>query len=286
MYLQIIQALVNGIAIGGLYALMALSLTLIFGVTEILNFAHGDFVVLGSMFAFILFVQFGMNSYLALPLIFIFSLIVGILTYKMTITYAIKAPILNQIVITFGLLLVLENIMALSFGRDYKVLPAPTAISYKIHGIFFALDRYIVLIIAILIALLLIQILDKTHIGLAMRAISEDKVGASLMGINIDRVYLLAWSLGVGIAGIAGSLLAIIFPFNAYSGLGYVLKSFSIVVLGGLGSIGGSILGGFILGIAESLIQTYGSRMLAEIFSYMILIIVLIIKPTGFFGRK
>ena len=192
MYQEFVQALVNGIAIGGLYALMALSLTLIFGVTEILNFAHGDLVVLGSMFAYILFVQFGINPYLALILVFFFSFIVGMISYKILITHAVRAPVLNQIVITFGLLLILENVMALSFGRDYKILPAPTAVSYKISGIYFALDRYIALVIAIAITILLIQLLDKTYTGLAMRAISEDKVGASLMGINVDKTYFLA----------------------------------------------------------------------------------------------
>lgn len=284
---EFLRAIMNGIMVGGIYSLMALSLTLIFGVVNILNFAHGDLVVFGSILSYWLFMSMGMDPLIALIPTFITSLALGALTYFSVIKFAVKASVLDQIVITFGLVLVLEDAMALAFGREYMVLNPPYAsLHYKLGFITISLNKMISFGAAVLITLGLLLILNRTYLGLAMKAVSQDAEMAALMGIDVSRTYLISWTLGVGIASISGTLLALVFPFNAYSGISYVLKSFSIVALGGLGSIVGSIVGGILLGLAETTAELYASRVVAEVISYLILVFVLAVKPTGLFGKR
>ncbi len=285
--LGVIQAIVEGLMVGGIYALMALSLTLIFGVSNILNFAHGDLVVFGSIMSYWLFMSLKMDPLIAIIPTFLVSLILGVATYYGVIKYAVKASVLDQIVITFGLVLILEDSMALIFGREYMILNPPySSVHYTLGLVTISLVKLLSFGAAVLITLGLIFVLNKTYLGLAMKAVSQDSEMASLMGIDISKTYLLSWTLGVGIASVSGTLLALVFPFNAYSGISYVLKSFSIVALGGLGSIVGSIVGGILLGLAETATELYASRVVAEVISYLVLVFVLAVKPTGLFGTR
>ena len=294
MELFFAQAL-NGLIIGLLYALMAIGLSLIFSVLKLVNFAHGECYMMGAFISYYLSTLFGLN-----PILSVFLSMVAVFFIGITIQYLFLRPIYTgaverkdeyAILITFGLGIFLQNLAMSVFGPWTK--KSPDFISGITPMGFLTVDnnRLFVSTVAIIIMLVLLLVIGKTFIGKALRAVSQDRDAAAIVGINPHRMNMLAFGIGVTLAGGAGALIGPIFLISPVMGIIPGIKSFVIIVLGGMGSIRGAIIGSLLLGEIESLGSIYlldPTRGLAykNAFGVLLLAIVLLIKPTGLFGEK
>lgn len=284
---DIIQVIVAGLLIGGMFSLIAIALNVVFGVMEIVNFAHGSFVMLGMYFAYWLSVLFHIDPYIAIflgvPVFFIF----GVCVQKILINRVLNAPPINQFLLTLGLMLFLDNLALLLWKPDYRTIKASyTASVINIGGIDISITRLVAFGIMVVSVLVLRQFLAKTYLGKAIRATAEEREGASLVGIDVPRVYLLTFGLSSALAGIAGISIISFFYVFPYVGVYFVITAYIVVVLGGLGSFMGALIGGLIIGVSESLagLYLYGSLKMAV--PLVIFIIVLLFRPSGIFAGK
>ncbi len=277
--------LLSGILLGGIYSLVSIGLNLIFGVVRIVNFAQGEFVMLAMYATFFLFSFFGVGPYYAIfivaPLLFVFGLVVQRLVLQ---------PLQNepnmQIFATFGLLIMFENIiLALTRGQGYSLTGSLSSSVVEILGLKANVARVIVFIAATLIALGLMLFLQRTMAGKAVRAVIQDRQAARLMGINVERTYLLTFGMGAALAGVAGALLAPIYTLSPYIGGNFILAAFAVVVLGGLGSVPGAYLGGLMVGLLESFSGYYIDPALKQAIWFVIFVVVLVVRPSGLMGQ-
>ncbi|MBI5966866.1 MAG: branched-chain amino acid ABC transporter permease [Deltaproteobacteria bacterium] len=280
------QVIANGILTGGLYALIAVGLTLIFGVMRVINFMHGETLMLGSYLTYFLFTLYGLDPFLSLPLA-IFSLFtLGVAIQRFFINPVIDAPHLNQILLTFGLVLIIQNLALILWSGNYVSMTTHySGISIKLGPISLGLTRLLGLVIAIFLTVLLTLALKRTEWGKSVRAVTQDREAAMLMGVNVNRVNMLAFGVGSAIGGAGGMVTSMIMYIFPLVGMLFVLKAFAIVVLGGFGSIAGAVVGSLILGLTESIVTNYvpsGSGW-AEGVSFVILILILVLRPKGLF---
>jgi branched-chain amino acid transport system permease protein len=283
----ILQATVSGLLMGGVYGLIALGLTLIFGVMKIINFAQGSLMMLGMYVSYWVFVLFGIDPYLSIFISFVILFIIGVLTQIFLIEPIIDTPHHNPLLVTLGLYLFLDNMALLIWSPDFRVTKVSyAAATFMIQDIIFSFPRLMAFLFAFVVAFLLYLFLKKTDVGKAIRAISDEKVGAMLMGINVKRINIITFGIGSACAGIAGSIIVPFFHVEPTVGDRFVITAFVVVVLGGLGNFIGALVGGIILGVCEALgaILLPGSFKLLVI--YMIFFLVLLFKPTGLFGRR
>ncbi len=280
------QVMVNGILTGGLYSLIAVGLTLIFGVMRVINFVHGETLMIGSYLTYFLFTLYGIDPFLSLPLAIFVLFSFGAAIQRFFINPVIDAPHFNQILLTFGLVLILQNLALIFFTGNYISMTTNySAISLKLGPIRLGLARLMGFGIAIALTILLSLALKRTEWGKSVRAVTQDREAAMLMGVNVDRVNILAFGVGSAMGGAAGVVTSMIMYTFPLIGMLFVLKAFAIVVLGGFGSIAGAVVGSLILGLTESLVTNYlpnGSGW-AEGVSFLILIVILIIRPKGLF---
>jgi branched-chain amino acid transport system permease protein len=280
------QVIANGILTGGLYALIAVGLTLIFGVMRIINFMHGETLMLGSYLTYFLFTLCGVDPFLSLPLAICALFVLGVTIQRFFISPVIDAPHLNQILLTFGLVLIIQNLALILWSGNYISLTTRySAISLKFGPLRVGLTRLLGLIIAIVLTVLLTLALRRTEWGKAVRAVTQDREAAMLMGVNVNRVNMLAFGVGSAMGGAGGVVTSMIMYVFPLVGILFVLKAFAIVVLGGFGSIGGAVVGSLILGLTESLVTNYvpsGSGW-AEGVSFVVLMVILVIRPKGLF---
>ena len=280
------QVIANGILTGGLYALIAVGLTLIFGVMRIINFMHGETLMLGSYLTYFLFTLCGVDPFLSLPLAICALFVLGVAIQRFFISPVIDAPHLNQILLTFGLVLIIQNLALILWSGNYISLTTRySAISLKFGPLRVGLTRLLGLIIAIVLTVLLTLALRRTEWGKAVRAVTQDREAAMLMGVNVNRVNMLAFGVGSAMGGAGGVVTSMIMYVFPLVGILFVLKAFAIVVLGGFGSIGGAVVGSLILGLTESLVTNYvpsGSGW-AEGVSFVVLMVILVIRPKGLF---
>lgn len=271
-----LQALAAGILIGGLYGLVSVGLSLIFGVLRIVNFAHGEFVMLGMYGAYVLQGALGLDPLVSLlilgPVFFVF----GALVQHLLLRRVLAAPDLAQIFLTVGLSIVLANAALLVFGADYRGVSVPYGDAYLSFGaIILPWTRIIAFAGAAILAGLLTLFLSRTDLGRAMRAAAQDREVAMLLGIDPDRVFLVAFGLGAALAAAAGVLLVTFFPVSPTAGTQFGLIAFVVVILGGLGSLGGALAAGFVVGVVESLGRFYlqADWALILVFSVMLLVL-------------
>lgn len=280
------QALVNGILLGGMYAACAAGFSLAFGVMGVINLSHGDFVMLGAFLTYWLFILFGMDPFLTLPLTLAFLFLLGFLLQKFALNRLIGAPPIMSYLLTFGFHLVLSSLALRAWTADYRTLNTPYAgINLILFEIVIPYSRLASFLLAMVLFGGLQALLHRTEIGRAIRATAQDWEMARLTGVRIFRVYALTFALAAGITGVAGALVAqtlVIFP---QMGLPFTITAFCVVVLGGLGYVQGALWGGFILGIIESLTTTYLTAGLSLAITFILLLIFLVVKPGGIFGK-
>jgi branched-chain amino acid transport system permease protein len=285
------QTLILGVLVGALYALVALGLSLVFGVTKFLNVAHGELLMFGGYASFWVFSLLGVDPFLTIPTTLISLTLIGAIIYRLVFVRMVKLPeetkIKNTLLVGFGLSVVLQN-LALRFwtADDRGITASYSSVAFTVLGVRFPLVRLATLLTALVFLLALHLFLRKTYTGKAIRATVQDWEAATLMGIDIHRVYFLAFVLGAALAGVAGTLVAVNYSIEPSMGLNWTLKALIVMVLGGLGSITGTLVGGLLLGLTESVTSLLISNNYREVAGLVLFILILFFRPQGLFGTK
>lgn len=285
------QNLVYGILMGALYGLAAVGLSLVFGVTKFLNVAHGEFLMLGGYSSFWLFALWKVDPFISLPAAVVFLLVVGAIFYQLLFSRMVKlsegAKIQNTMLIGFGISLILQNVALQLWTADTRsITTAYSGAVYAIAGVRLPLVRVASMVIAFVLVVALQLFLRRTYTGKALRATVENWEAATLMGIDIQRVYFISFVIGAALAGVAGALVSVGYSIDPGMGMSWTLKSLVVMVLGGLGSITGTFVGGIVLGLTESLTGFFLSLTYREVVGLVLFLLVLIFRPQGLFGAK
>jgi len=280
-----LQTTLNGLMTGGVYALVAVGLTLIFGVMKIVNFAQGEFVMLAMYVSWMLATFAHIGPYPGLLIVGAVMFGLGYAAFKFLIVRVIGKPDEAFILLTLGLSIVLQNLVLVIFGAEYFSIDTPIKDeAFHMGGLSLSVPRLIAFLVALLMVAGLSILLNRTDLGRAMRATAESREVATLLGINPIRCFTIAFAVGIVLAGAAGVLLTPMFYVFPGVGTLFNLTAFVVVVLGGMGSVTGALLGGLIIGIVEALSSTYISLDLSQLFTFLIFLAVLFIRPSGLFG--
>jgi len=284
----ILQVLLWGLYSGCIYILLATGLTLIFGVMKIVNFAHGEFLMMGAFVSFWTVSILGLNPYLAIPVAMLAMAALGVATERLCFRPILGTGKLNEILVSLGLILIFQNLVAHFWGNDGKSIRSPLEkLTVPIGQINMPLDYLIIIVLTVFILLGLYFFLNRTRVGRAMRATSEERDAAKLMGINVERIDMLSFGLGCALAALGGGLWAVSGQvFDYQSGSIPAIKAFAVIIIGGLGSIQGAVAGGLIYGIMENFVAYLFGAAWKDATSFLILTLVLVIRPTGLFGEK
>src|SRR3990172_9299886 len=281
------QGLLNGILFGGVYSLMAVGLSLIFGVMRVVNFAHGDMMVWGMYVALVLAERAGNDPYLSFVICAALIFLLGALVQRTLVQQIVEAPHAMQILLMLGVALVLENVALVIFGPDPQRVQSPLTMATLWFGPFFVdMARLATFGVAILLTALLYLFLFRTMLGKMIRAAADNNYGALVIGTDVNRVYVVAFGIGAACVGAAGALVSAFLPFQPASGLSASITSFNIVIIGGMGSLVGAFFGGLLVSVAESMGAVFLSPSLKEIVSFSLLILLLLFRPAGLFGRR
>ena len=281
------QSLISGFLVGGVYALIGVGLTIIFGVMRVINFAHGELLMLGMYLTWVVFTAFGIDPYLCLLVTAPGLFLLGAVLQKVFINRVLNALPQNQILLTIGLGLIMTNSMMLIFTSDYRILTTSySSSSFSLGGISISQPLLYSFLVTSAITATLFWFLQKTDAGQAIRATAQDRDAAQLMGINVRRMSVLAFGLGSALAGTAGALLAPTYYIFPQVGGPFTLKAFVVVVLGGMGSVVGATLGGILIGMTESLAAVYVASGLKELVVYVLFLLILLFRPAGLLGKS
>lgn len=282
-----LQSIISGILIGGVYALIGIGLTLIFGVMRVINFAHGDIQMVGMYLTYLLFTMLGIDPFVSVLISFPLMFLFGGLLQKVFINRVLDAAPENQILLTIGLGLIMSNTVMLIFTSDYKILTTTySSSSFNIGTISISWPLLISFLVTSAITAVLYWFLLKTDTGQAIRATAQDREAAQLMGINVKRISIIAFGLGSALAGTAGALISPTYYIFPQVGGIFTLKAFVIVVLGGMGSVVGATLGGILIGIAESTSAVYIGSGWKDVVVFSLFLLVLLLKPSGLMGKS
>jgi len=281
----LMAALVNGVLTGGVYALVALGLTLIYGVLHIVNFAHGSLLMVGMFAAYMMATKFGIDPYLGLPLVAAFMGALGWLLYRFVIGPVSRGEDRAILLATLGLAVVLDNLALVLFTGDTRQLETDLTFTMaEVGPLLLSVPRLISFSVSLALAVLLWAFMALTDTGRAIRAVAKEPEGAKLMGIRPERIFALAYAIGIACLGAAACLLLPSFYVSPYVGNVFVLVAFTIVVLGGMGSFPGAMIGGLLIGVTESIGGLYLGESLGPIGISAVFIAVLLLRPTGLFG--
>jgi len=279
--------IINGLMFGAIYALVALGLTLIYGVLHIINFAHGAMLMLAMYMAYFLFKIFNIDPYVAIVIVTPAGFVFGYTIYRWGIGKLSGGRDQNILLITLGLSIILENSALVFFSGDQQTISLPYSYeAFDLGFLYLSYPKVISFVASLIICLLLWMLMTLTDLGKAIRAVAKQREGARLVGIDVEHVFAVTFGIGVACLGAAGCMLLPIFYVDPYTGNIFVIVAFTIVVLGGMGSIVGALLGGFIIGITESLGGLILGESLGQVGISLIFILILIFKPTGIFGSK
>ncbi len=286
---RFVDLTISAILLAGLYATMAYGLGLIYGVLRVVNLAHGGVIMAGAYLGWILHLRLGLDPYLSLPLVVALTFGLGVVMYRLLVRHLPRGPAGGpaSLLLLFGVWLVLRNIAYLAFtGNDQAIRTSYSTRSVAFLGTHFSLNRLAVLVAAVVTPALLHLLLKRTYLGRAIRAVAQNADSCTLVGVDVERIYSLTFGLGTALAGLAGLLSATIFAFNPASGSGELLKSFVVVVLGGLGSVFGLGLAALILaGVEVFAILVLPSYLTAAV-GFVMLVLVLVLRPGGLFGQR
>ena len=279
------QVVVSGILSGGLYAMVALGLALIFGVMRVINIAHGPLLMLGAYATFFLYHRFGMNPFLTVPLAMAALFVVGMLLQRSLIFRVVDAPELSSLLLTFGISIALVNLAQLAFTSDLRAVEYITG-AWIVGGLALSKPRVIAFAFAAGVTALAFVFLQRTRLGKAIRATSQSREVAMVCGVDVARIHMITFGLASALAAAGGSLLAVIVAIQPEMGQVWTFKSFLVIVLGGAGNYPGALLGGMLLGLVEQLASLFLTTQLSEVVAYVLLVLVLLVRPTGLLGGR
>jgi len=281
------QAVVSGLLFGGVYSLMAIGLTLIFGVMRIVNFAHGDLMVWAMYLAWLGTTRLGVNPYAGLVGVAAILFVAGFLLQRGLVDRILDAPHEMQILLMLGVALVLENSALVVFGPEpQRVRTALTEAAVWVGPIFIDVGRLLAFAVALALTFAVSLFLYRSDVGRQMRAVADNGYGALVIGTDVRRVAALAFGVGTACVGAAGALVAPLLPFQPPTGLQLSVTSFNIVIIGGMGSLLGAFVGGLLVSVAESLGAVFLNPSMKELVSFSLLVVILLVRPAGIFGRR
>lgn len=286
--MELLQQIINGLALGSVYALLAIGYTMVYGIIKLINFAHGDIYMIGAFAGFYASANLGLSLVPTLLVSMVAAALLGVIIEKIAYKPLRNSPRIALLITAIGMSLLLEHGMRFLVGPNPKPFPDLFPVGTVDIGPLHINGKILLMLgVSAILVLLLQYIIYKTKVGKAMRAASQDMEAASLMGINVNTVISLTFAIGSALAGIAGVLVAITYPtIDPYMGMMPGLKAFVAAVLGGIGSIPGALLGGILMGSIETLTKAYISTSLSDAIAFSLLIIILLVKPTGLLGEK
>jgi branched-chain amino acid transport system permease protein len=279
------QVVISGILAGALYAMVALGLALIFGVMRVINIAHGPFLMLGAYTTYFLYSALGLNPYLSLPASMLVLFLLGMLIQRTLVFRVVDAPELSSLLLTFGISIALVNLAQLAFTSDLRAVEHVTG-SWVLGRLALSKSRTVAFLFAAAITALAFVFLQKTRLGKAIRATSQSREVAMVCGINVDNIHLVTFGLAAALAAAGGTLMSVIVAIQPEMGQIWTFKSFLVIVLGGAGNYPGALLGGMILGLVEQLASLFLTAQLSEAIAYVLLVLVLLVRPTGLLGGR
>ncbi len=284
--LLFLQSLINGLLLGGIYASYSAGFSLIFGVMGVINIFHGEMVMLGAFLTYWIFTFFHIDPFLTIPLSFFSLFLFGYLIQRFVINRVVEAPPMISYILTFGIHLIIAYTALWIWTADFRTVTTRySGFNINMGGIIIPYARLATFIIALMVMAGLYLLLYQSEMGRAIQAAAQDKEIARLMGVNIRKIYAITFGVGAAITGMAGSLISTYFIIFPQMGLPYTIIAFCVVVLGGMGYVPGALWGGLILGVVQSLTATYLNAGLSGAFTFILLFIMLIVRPAGIVGR-
>ncbi len=280
-----LQTLVNGIVLGTLYACLAVGFSLVWGVLNVINMLHGSLIVLGGYLTFFAWHSYGIHPFLALPAVALLLYLVGYVTQFLMINRVIDQPVLTTLTLTFGLDLILYNFMTVYYTATPRRVTLDLG-AINLGGIIIPVDRLLGMVLALALTGLLYLVMRRSRIGRAIVAVRMDTAAAMLMGINVNRIYAITFGIGALMAGATGTIFAMVYPVTTNLSGTYLGKAFVVCVIGGLGSVPGALVGGVVLGIIESFAGQFFGPQHALTVGFVLMLILLVVKPTGLTGIK
>lgn len=284
--LELAQQLFNGLVIGSVYVLIALGLTVIFGILGVAHFAHGSVAMFGGYVTFYFIQRLGLSFFPAMLLAIPVGMLLGVLVERLAYRPVRDDPHINAFIIALGLTLVIEKTNLLLFGADQIVIPTPYRTVYDFAGLAVVELRLYVLLTAVLLVTLMSVLINRTRMGKAVRAVAQNRPAAILMGVDVERVSSVVFAISSALGVAAGALVGALFAVAPGVGEALVIKGFAVLILGGLGSIPGAILGGLVLGVSETLAAGLISSAYKDVIAFLVMIFVLLVKPEGLMGKR
>jgi branched-chain amino acid transport system permease protein len=288
--MSFLNYLINGISLGSVYAIIALGYTMVYGIAKMLNFAHGDVIMVGGFVVFTMSTRMGLSPVLSVLVSIVICTLLGMTIERIAYKPLRNATSLAVLITAIGVSYFLQNLALIIFGSDIKLFTSVVKVKPLVIAdgqITITGETIVTILCCMIIMTVLTLFIKKTKAGQAMLAVSEDKGAAELMGVNVNATISLTFAIGSGLAAIAGVLLCSAYPsLNPYTGSMPGIKAFVAAVFGGIGSIPGALIGGILLGVIESLSKSYISSQMADAIVFSVLIIVLLVKPTGLLGKK
>ena len=286
MVIEILQQMLNGLAIGSVYVVIALGLTVVFGILGIAHFAHGSVSMFGGYLTFFLGSRLGIGFFQAMALAMVAGALIGLLIERLAYRPVRDAPHINAFIIALGLTMMAEGINLLSFGADQVVIRTPYLDVYKLGGVAVSELRLIVILTAVLLIGVVAVLISRTKTGKSIRAVAQNRPAAVLMGVNVNRVSAIVFSVSSALGAAAGALVGALLAIAPGVGESLAVKGFAVLILGGLGSIPGAIVGGVVLGVSESLAAGFVSSAYKDVIAFLVMIVVLLFRPEGLLGKR
>lgn len=284
--IELLQQVLNGLAIGSVYTLVALGLTVVFGILGIAHFAHGSLAMFGGYLTFVFSTTMGMSFFAAIALAMPVGAIMGMLIERLAYRPVRDAPHINAFIIALGLTMMLEGGNLLMFGADQVIIQTPYQQVFEFGGLFVSQLRLVVFITAVSLVALVTVLLLKTKTGKSVRAVAQNRHAAVLMGVNVNFVSSVVFAISSALGVAAGALIGALLALAPGVGESFAVKGFAVLILGGLGSLPGAILGGLVLGVSESLAAGFLSSAYKDVISFLVMILVLLVMPQGLLGKK